>query len=779
MSFYTSLTGLNSATKQLSVTSNNIANVGTTAFKRSRVDFGDIFSTSALQKSSSLVGQGVLTKAVSQEFTQGNISTSGSALDMSITGDGFFPMKTADGTGEIYSRNGSFMLNELNQVVNSQGARLQAAAVDSAGKADTGDMGILTIPSRTVGDAEKTTQMDLALNLPADAKVITAAFDRDDPTTYNESTSMTVYDTAGTAYLATVYYVKTKESSTYDPETKWQTHFYVGDSEFEPRLQQATNADGEYMFMNKYGDITYNKNPVSTAIKFKSYRLDDNMARQESAAASLVATNEPDDDASKMNFDVANGTFASGVDLAFDVTVDGLNKTFTYTTPAPGDDVDELVAGINAAMAAVLGGNADDGDATTIDNVYGAKFEYRGGVFTFTSGSTGDTSSIKINSANLTGTQIDGAEALGFTDGQEVAAVTDGAALRGKESLPAVLTTDAVTLLPNGRLALEDNITFAVNVDGYQGEVELNLQHASLGANPLPENVAARLQALIDADTDINFLGITVEYDSVNKTFSFTSGSTGGEAFVEVVPGDAANIFGLAGVTSAYGQTSTWVSLEQNTDSNNTALYTDFSDGYYKEGSDSSGAVPLTSWPVFLDPGELTFNSSGELISPVTSAMPWTASQAGTAVGSMKVNLAGSNMSGSVLTILGQNQDGSPEGDLMGIDIGDDGLVTASYSNGKQKALGKVVLANFTNAAGLRQMGDSSFLASGTSGVARLGEAGSAGFGSVRSGSIERSNVDLTQELVDLIAAQRNFQANAKAIETSNTLTQAIMNIRG
>ncbi len=155
MSFYTSLTGLNSATKQLSVTSNNIANVGTTAFKRSRVDFGDIFSTSALQKSSSLVGQGVLTKAVSQEFTQGNISTSGSALDMSITGDGFFPMKTADGTGEIYSRNGSFMLNELNQVVNSQGARLQAAAVDSAGKADTGDMGILTIPSRTIGDAEK------------------------------------------------------------------------------------------------------------------------------------------------------------------------------------------------------------------------------------------------------------------------------------------------------------------------------------------------------------------------------------------------------------------------------------------------------------------------------------------------------------------------------------------------------------------------------------------------------------------------------------------------
>ena len=97
MSFYTSLTGLNSATSQLAVTSNNIANSGTTAFKRSRADFGDIFSTSPLQKSSAQIGQGVLLKGVNQEFSQGNISTSGNSLDLAITGDGFFPLKTADG----------------------------------------------------------------------------------------------------------------------------------------------------------------------------------------------------------------------------------------------------------------------------------------------------------------------------------------------------------------------------------------------------------------------------------------------------------------------------------------------------------------------------------------------------------------------------------------------------------------------------------------------------------------------------------------------------------
>jgi flagellar hook protein FlgE len=79
----------------------------------------------------------------------------------------------------------------------------------------------------------------------------------------------------------------------------------------------------------------------------------------------------------------------------------------------------------------------------------------------------------------------------------------------------------------------------------------------------------------------------------------------------------------------------------------------------------------------------------------------------------------------------------------------------------------------------LRQIGDSSFYASSASGDATFGEPGAAGFGTLRAGARERSNVDLTAELVDLITAQRNFQANAKAIETTNTMTQAIINLRG
>ena len=92
--------------------------------------------------------------------------------------------------------------------------------------------------------------------------------------------------------------------------------------------------------------------------------------------------------------------------------------------------------------------------------------------------------------------------------------------------------------------------------------------------------------------------------------------------------------------------------------------------------------------------------------------------------------------------------------------------------------VGQLTIANFANVQGLKAIGDARYVASPDSGAAITGEAGRNGLGSVRSGSLERSNVDLTAELVGLIAAQRNFQANAKAMETDSTLLQTIINLR-
>ena len=128
--------------------------------------------------------------------------------------------------------------------------------------------------------------------------------------------------------------------------------------------------------------------------------------------------------------------------------------------------------------------------------------------------------------------------------------------------------------------------------------------------------------------------------------------------------------------------------------------------------------------------------------------------------------------------VLPANAAGNASAALSNISVGVDGLVTATFSDGSSQALGKVAMASLTSMEGLRPVGDAHWQSTGDSGPASLGGANTGSRGAVRSGTLERANVDVTEELVALISAQRNFQANAKAIETSGNMTQTIFNIR-
>ena len=290
MSFFTSLTGLNAATAQLGVTSNNIANASTVGFKRSRADFGDIFATSPLQKASATIGQGVSLKGVTQEFGQGNLNFSSNTLDLAISGSGFFPLKSADGFQDIFTRNGTFMMNDQYNVVNAAGQRLMAATVDSTGKANLNDMNVLTIPQKTVGMAKETSSVQLGLNFPADAPLIVKPFNRNDPATYNKSTAMTVYDKGGNGYLATIYYAKSQNASQTDPTNKWQTYVYVGDTLVAAALQQATNSDGQPLYVNKYGELKPESEVADflTNAKTQKFALNDLKDLRTSLAATVT-----------------------------------------------------------------------------------------------------------------------------------------------------------------------------------------------------------------------------------------------------------------------------------------------------------------------------------------------------------------------------------------------------------------------------------------------------------------------------------------------------------
>jgi flagellar hook-basal body protein len=1278
MSFYTSLTGLNAATSQLSVTSNNIANVGTTGFKRSRADFGDIFATSPLQKASSVVGQGTALKQVSQEFSQGNIQFSANSLDIAITGDGFFPLKSADGLQDIYTRNGTFLLNDSYAVVNGSGQALIAASVDSSGKADLDNLSKLIIPRSTTGDAVATTNIQLGLNLPADAKIPTLPFDKNDPTTYNKTTAITVYDAGGNDYLATVYYRKTQVAKPEDPSNKWQTFVYIGDTKLQELLIQSKDKAGEAQFVNKYGEVRsesdippqdiargvtklFNlddlKNPIASTpataksasplpvplvnewkngIDFPSristwldtdtnsvkgavfsdigaqgYNLNtrSTVAADESGIAITGLIFEPEELGNKFEFFDGTNTYsgddldelAANIEAGGDFTVDHLagtltillrddsnlqeidslnaltviptgetagtelepidtidkiteltfevdaatdgsgmdslmlvlgNSTYTgadvqslrdkinsageYTAtldavanpntltisltgvsgdPEQIDDsyklthitasleaatltelandinlngdlkyeasvnangqliikpkdsadpfeipefsmiasfpndfeipsetktnsavsftvdylsenfsldlgafnylgvtVEDLVDDVNdgGLYTATLDGNSDGSSTISINKItngaliptatsltassigvktgaddivfdlivdesatpvtidlsylkdlastkkftgveiareitsvinkaygderyfdftafksantstkadmfrltvgdkesnisltegqfgivdlsavklkdaisalqavidkeveftspitvgydpvrqtftfkpeddvdvsirsyntarndlfglteipttldpdtgawgrsvlpngglvmssedqrYGVevKFDEVTGEFAISSGTTGDTSSISISKSSALARVL-----FGFVQGDTATEVnTSPTPLRGITSAPAELKGNAIGINLDNKFRVDgSNNQFVVTVDNVTGLITMP-EKADYTMEEFRQALEDRVNALAD-----NFgrtvngvkLDIVTNPSTNTKSFVFKTGTTGDDSFLKV---SANSIWGLDGLPSARGTTSRWIEPPQAQNADGFPLYVD------RDGLETSDPGTFSEdetrdlWsPIFLDKGELTFDTAGNLRSPL-EAIAFKSTTIGDSGATLQfaIDYVSSTQYSSPFSVLKQDQNGRPEGDLIGVDIGDDGLVSASYSNGSQKSLAKIVLVNFASPTGLRQIGDASYYATSKSGDAKYGEAGSAGFGTVRAGARERANVDLTNELIELITAQRNFQANAKAIETNNTLTQAIINIR-
>ncbi len=142
------------------------------------------------------------------------------------------------------------------------------------------------------------------------------------------------------------------------------------------------------------------------------------------------------------------------------------------------------------------------------------------------------------------------------------------------------------------------------------------------------------------------------------------------------------------------------------------------------------------------------------------------------------IDFGASTQYGAPFSVLALNQDGYSTGRISGVDISSQGVILAKYSNGQSLALGQIALASFGNDQGLSPLGNTSWGETFSSGNALVGAPGTADLGVIQAGALEGSNVELTDELVNLILAQRNFQANAQSIRTADAATQAIINIR-
>ncbi|MGD9843168.1 MAG: flagellar hook protein FlgE [Steroidobacteraceae bacterium] len=219
MAFGIALSGLAAAQLDLDVTANNISNSETSGFKQSRTEFAELFSSSLQGVSSLQPGNGVRVAKIAQQFTQGNIQNTSNSLDLAINGSGFFAV--SDGGSLQYTRAGAFATDNNGYVVNSALQRLQIYPSLGNGSFNTSQLTDLQLLTAQNAPAA-TTAGSAIFNLPANAAPPTATtFDPIDPTSYNNATSLTVFDSLGAAHTATMYFAKTAT------DNQWHSNLYI------------------------------------------------------------------------------------------------------------------------------------------------------------------------------------------------------------------------------------------------------------------------------------------------------------------------------------------------------------------------------------------------------------------------------------------------------------------------------------------------------------------------------------------------------------------------
>ncbi len=320
MSFNTALSGLRAASSNLSVTGNNIANASTTGFKQSRTEFGDVYANSILGTGARTPGSGVLVNAISQQFSQGNISITNNSLDLAVNGSGFFILSNQGSPS--YTRNGTFGLDNQGYITASNGARLQGFAASPSGQILSGALSDVRIQTSDIAP-NATSEVNMRFNLDSGSAVpAVAPFDTADPNTYNWSTAATIYDSLGNSHVLTSYYVKGTPVAP-ATDTPWAVH---------------TDLDSSGVAHN-IGTLTFNSSGALTA----------------PASGALADTWTPTGGAAAMNYSM---DFSGSTQFGSESTVTSLDQDGYAPGRLSGvriDDTGIVFANYTNGQALVLG----------------------------------------------------------------------------------------------------------------------------------------------------------------------------------------------------------------------------------------------------------------------------------------------------------------------------------------------------------------------------------------------------------------------------------------
>ena len=236
MSFQTGLSGLNASSRNLDVIGNNIANANTTGMKSSRAEFGDLIAASLGAGGSGGAGIGVAVSTIAQQFTQGNVTTTGNSLDVAINGNGFFQLAQPDGS-LAYTRDGAFKLDKDGYIKTNTGANVMGYPTDKTGVATSTTIQKLQLPTSAPIAASVTTSIAAEFNLDARAAVAASATPPTPRSTYG--TSMTVYDSQGATVPVNLYFERVASTTT----DNWDVYDSTS-ATATPLFTMSFNADG-------------------------------------------------------------------------------------------------------------------------------------------------------------------------------------------------------------------------------------------------------------------------------------------------------------------------------------------------------------------------------------------------------------------------------------------------------------------------------------------------------------------------------------------------------
>jgi flagellar hook protein FlgE len=801
MSFDVALSGIRAASSDLSITGNNIANASTTGFKSSRAEFGDVYATSVMGAGNKAIGSGVQLLDVSQNFTQGNVTFTENELDLAISGNGFFVVRR-DGA-QYYTRSGAFGLDRDGYVTSNTGARLQGFPVNGRGQI-TGIQSDIRIQANNI-PPRATTAVESVLNLDSSEPVLQSV-----GTTFRTEGNAIGVARSGQAESTRTNYT-TPVFDLLNPIDLTNPNASI---EFDVQLQGSSGNDGSVHISLDSSNVPamiQSYNDLRTLVSVINAQL-----FQPGSQIDVVASIEQlGNDQYRLQFNSVQQGENSEITIA-----NGNALAEALQLPAAGDSVTS-----NPGIAAV-----DNGYPRQSIDIVDAK----GNVVTYTSAKGASAATIASELNAITGVTATATTTMRFVandyvnDSGNMQVKLNGVTLTAStlQELEQAINRLTTSTLPGISAEIDDLTGDLVVRSAVGDDLKVSITGGPndgvgiIGGPNTPMTSLAPTQGnavVIGGQLEI----VLAEGYSATNADPLSTGlfdTLNETAFSEVVlnafdPSDkntynhatSLKIYDSLGnphVMTQYFVRQDYDPTDPTTNPNQWIMYVQI-DGHDVGEPDTTLPPPQNTLPT-LAAFRLQFNPDGSLnrtLSDQVLISNWTPLDAEgnpngalgpqniLAGGTMNIpdpptssnftiDLTGTTQFSSVFSVNDVDQNGYTTGRLSGLNIDETGIIFARFTNGESMVLGQVILANFTNNQGLQPVGDSMWAENYESGPPNIGTPGSATLGSIQSGALEESNVDLSEELVRLIIAQRNFQASAKTIETTNQVTQTVINLR-